>query len=61
MLEELTAQPERTMIYVTHIPEEMPGGLTHVLELSAGRVVRCQALSDGGDSHPNPTPAVTVT
>lgn len=54
LLEELTAQPEQTMIYVTHIPEEMPGGLTHVLELSAGRVVRCQTLPAGGDSHPNP-------
>ncbi|MCJ7549534.1 MAG: ATP-binding cassette domain-containing protein, partial [Anaerolineae bacterium] len=38
-LDEVTLKSDRTLIYVTHRPSEFPKGLTHILELTGGRVV----------------------
>ncbi|MBN1249412.1 MAG: ATP-binding cassette domain-containing protein [Anaerolineae bacterium] len=47
-LREVTADPERTLIYVTHHPREFPRGLTHILELAGGRVVRQEPVTPAG-------------
>ncbi len=43
-LDEITASPDITMVYVTHRPQEFPHTLTHVMELKGGKVVRQVAL-----------------
>lgn len=49
-IDSLGKRPDRSMIYVTHDPDELPATITHVLRLKAGRVesqgrVRLQARS----------------
>jgi molybdate transport system ATP-binding protein len=39
-LERITADPARTVIYVTHYTRAFPQGLTHILELVRGQVTR---------------------
>jgi len=40
LVEQLCAvNPDQTLIYVTHYPAELPEGITHTLQLEAGRVV----------------------
>ncbi len=45
-LEDIAQEPTRTMIYVTHRRREIFHGLTHILRLSRGRVVRTSQVKD---------------
>ncbi len=47
-VDRFAATPGRTLIYVTHHPDEMPSCITHELRLSGGRVVRCGPRRSAG-------------
>jgi molybdate transport system ATP-binding protein len=48
LLEGTCAHPGQTMIYVTHYPAEIPGCVTRVLRLEAGRVEKGRPETGGG-------------
>ena len=38
------SQLDTNLIYVTHIPHELPQAITHVLKLDRGSVLECKAI-----------------
>jgi molybdate transport system ATP-binding protein len=44
ILESLLRHSETTIIYVTHVADEIPNGIRKVLQLQNGRIIRCGAI-----------------